>query len=187
MPCPPLPARTGTSLMTTPGSRRRRTLSENSVRRERAASNDRRRKSSGMITVTKFDSPRGSAQRYSMTASARPSSGVRTSRSGRRSVSSRKRGRMPGSVLGPGAWIAWKRSPEILRRVRERLAESCIRGFDVEDNLVTWRAGQPRPRQRRHAVAAPPSGSDGSRRRRRAPGREWRRSPPRHPRGTSSG
>ena len=50
-------------MITTPGSLSSFSLSENSVRWASAETIERRRNSSGMIAVTKFDSPRGIAQR----------------------------------------------------------------------------------------------------------------------------
>ena len=64
------------SVITTPGSLSRRIFSENSVRRRIASTSDARRNSSGMIAVTKFDSPRGIAQISSMTASDAAALGV---------------------------------------------------------------------------------------------------------------
>ena len=71
-----------------------------------AATSDGLRKSSGITTETKSPSPCGKAQMYSKTASSGSSSGSRISRCGLPSASSKKRGRMPGSLSGKGTWIA---------------------------------------------------------------------------------
>ena len=139
------------------------------MRRVSAAASERRRKSSGTITVTNCDSPRASAQRYSMTASTRPSFAGSTSRSGRMSVSCRNRARRPGSVRLPGAWIAWKRSSAIRRAYQTRLVQRRVERLDVEDDLVRRRRGLLHGAEHRRAAAARPCGSAGASRRSRRP------------------
>ncbi len=93
-------------------------------------------RASGTIAVTNCDSPRGSAQRYSITASTRPSRVGSTSRSGRMSVSSRKRARSPGSLRRPGALTARKRVARDRTRVPHRLEQRGVVRVGEYDDLV---------------------------------------------------
>ena len=127
-------------------------FSVSSVRLSSAETIERRLNCSGTTTVTNCDSPCGSAHRYSITASTRPSS-ARQHLEVRPHVRQVAEARTQ-SRIGAAARCAMARkpSPAVAPRVPQRLTQSGIDRVDEEDDLVRRRR---RRRNGAHACAQP--------------------------------
>ena len=146
----------GTSVITTPGSLSRRSLSWKRRRLPSASRSDRLWNSSGTTTLTKSASLRGTLQTNSSSDSTRPSLGGEelerrpVAASTAASALDRRLGRVPGNM--DGAEVARRRSPARTRRPARSSRRSHRR-----------RSG-PRPRRRRggHRGGAGPQPARGA-------------------------